>query len=203
VNRRARKTKAPIRRASLRPPPFDATIVVAKRFRFSSPAAQVRQGYVTADLTQLLGVAQSAIAGISILGGIRILSLEIWGPMASDLKPVTAAIEYVSLPSATAVVGGPSKIHSDTSMGSMACAHIRAAPPGNCLAGLWVSKVNAELFLLTCPANSIVDLSVEFVLANGTPLDNTSILIAGATAGDVFVNTLEGGQLVPVSLIDN
>jgi hypothetical protein len=124
--------------------------------------------------------------------------VELWGPMAATLTPVTVSVEYSSNNSAQFTA--PSKIFSDTSMG-MVGAHVFTRPPKESYANFWLGNTGISVMTLTYPAGAIIDLVFDMVLADGQALNTTNVVVVGATVGDVFVNSLDSttDNLTPVS----
>jgi len=188
---------------SLAPPPFTATFVTRKKLRFiASSAGSVSVG--TFDLFDLVCTATAANAAYQMMSGVRIKRVQIWGPMAANLVPVTVSCEWS--PNATLLIGQPSRIMSDTSMGAMRAAYVSTKPPTGSLASMWQSynggAGSAVLFKLAFPANSVVDVDFEFVLQNGETPTSVTAAVAAATVGAVYVRALDSNGsvlLIPVS----
>ncbi len=145
-------------------------------------------------------MANTTTTAYRVFSSAKINSISLWGPMASDLAPVTVTIEYQS-PTATGI-GAPNRLKSDTSVGSTACAFIRASPPRNSLAGNWIGQAGTStLFTLTGPVNTIVDLNITFVLQNGETPTAVTNAVAGATVGQVYCRGLDAlsaaGTVIP------
>jgi len=198
ANRRVTKNKTPNTMGLVKPPSFQSTFSVNKRLRFQ--AASANSSVISAqNLIQLLCCATTTILGKSILGGIKIKRIQMWGSMASSLTPVTVSCDFASASTNTT---GPNRVYTDTSMGTTG-AYISVVPPKGSMASFWIPGAGSTLttLILTYPAGAIVDISFQMVLADGQTADTGSITLIGATAGDVFVNNLDGtgAVLVPVS----
>lgn len=155
------------------------------------------------DLLTSFVMATSATTANSLFTSFKLNSVEMWGPMASDLVPVTVSCEFNF--NTTSGLGGPSKFVSDTSMGSNMCAHVKAIPPPGSTARFWQSDAASgdNLVLLNGPANTVVDLSVSYVL-NDSGSAGAAITLVAATAGIVYSrkpDVSSSGLLVPVSYI--
>jgi len=182
-----------------RPPPFSSTVQWAKRMRFSASTALVDELVYDDDILSLFQVATSATAAKSLIGSAKISSIEMWGPPAAVASTSTVSVEW--FPGVTGI-GNPSKIVSDTSMGSTFCSHVKASPPKTALAGMWLAGNGNQLISLNGPIGTVVDIVITFVLADGPAQLDTTFTITGATAGDVFVAPLDNTAnkyLVPVS----
>jgi len=179
-----------------RPPQFQSTYTVRnKRLRFSAATAgssSISQN----NLLQLLAVADTTTIARSILSGLRVRKVEIWGPMSSSLAPVVASVEFISN---NASLGGPNMIFSDVSLGTSG-AYVSASPPRGSMAASWQNPSSSTVMNLVYPQYAIIDVLVDIVLASGQP-SVTGTFTTSASAGDVFEFNLDGvtGNLNPVS----
>jgi len=179
---------------------FTPTCVVKRRLRFKATAASASDVLTAASFGDLMCVTPTAATGVQLGNFFKVHSIEIWGPMAADLAPVSVSIEW-----AGAVVGmlGKSVRHSDTSMGSAEPAHVRSTPPPKSQVSQWLSTLNANgVCTLVYPANAIVDIVYSLVLRDDGVATAVTGAVAGATAGALYVRALNSpsnNNLVPVS----
>lgn len=183
------------------PPAFNATVIARKRLRFSGTAASGNTPVTFQDIYDLLVVATGATSATQLFSGARVRNVSIWGPMSATLAPVTCAIEY---PPIGAFPGQPSRIKSDTSMGSTRAAYVSFRPPVDSVAARWLPAPNiGTVFLnLIYPAGSIIDIDLDLTLQNGETPQTVGAAVVGATAGKVYCRALDsngGVNLVPVS----
>ncbi len=186
-----------MKNSSSHPPPFQPNLIVQRKFRFESSAALTSSPVTINDLFDLVCMAATTTSAYGVYNSVRLRSVEIWGPMASDLKPVTVSVEFLSLN-----LGTPRTLFSDTSMGSSICAHVRAKPPVKGASAMWLLKGGTSIFNLTLPANSIVEVALDLVLQDGSGAQAVSAAVAGATVGVLYVrslNAINGNNLVPLS----
>ncbi len=198
----ARLVRAGDRDRDRHPTPFNAAVVVKKTLRFKANAA-VNVNVTSVGVLDMLCMADTATTAQRLFSSVRLDSVEVWSPMASDLVPVTCSVEFQA-PSATSI-GSPNFLHSDTSMGSDHCAHLRTSPSPSSIASMWQSRTATNtLFTLVCPANSIVDVHLTLCLQNGEPATAVTGAPVGATVGTVYCRGLDGAAaastvLPPVS----
>ncbi len=185
------------------PPPFNAAVVVRKTLRFKASGASTGVTITGTNMLDLLCMADTTTSAYRLFSAARVVKIEAWAPMASDLVPVTCSIEWMS--ETNALFSNPSFLKSDTSMGSVSPAHVLARPPTGALAGMWFGRqVSASLVRLVFPANTLVDLSLELVLQNGETVQAVATSVAGATVGQVYCRALDNAAsslLVPVSYL--
>jgi len=198
---RGRKTRAA--GAGLNPPTFNASKTISSRYRFESSSALVKVQITAEAVLDLLCMATGTTAAYQLCSSARVKSVKIWGPMASDLKPVTVAVEYVAYQGG-GTTGSPTSRMSDTSMGSARAASVSFPPPPGSLASLWLSSVTAAtpIFQLDGPANSVIDLVLEQQIRNDEGPQAVHTTVAGATVGTVYVRALDSdgsSLIVPVS----
>jgi hypothetical protein len=182
------------------PPPLQTTMTVGHVFRFQASAALSDVAVSRTSISNILNVATAATTSTRLVAAWRIKRVLMWGPMASDLVPVTASVEY---PIVSGGFSNAPKLHSDTSMGSVRAARVDSKPPPGSVASMWNSGSSTDtLFSLNGPDNTVVDLHLTFVLLNGeTPVAGNTL--TGATAGEVTAGRLDGagGNLLPVSYL--
>jgi len=188
-------------KGSEHPPDFRPTAVVRRKLRFRATAAGVSETISGLALGDLFCTTPTAITGAQLASHYRIRAVEIWGPMAADLVPVTVTIEW----SGSSLGGlGQSIRHSDTSMGSATPAHVKTRPPQTTQASQWmVSTTNQAILTLSYPANAVIDLTYEAVLHDSATVTLVTGAVAGATVGATYVRALNSpvnNNLVPIGL---
>lgn len=154
------------------PKQFQATVSVLKRFRFKVGATAVVNQFISSNqLAAFQSIVLSTVSAQPLFTKVRLVSVEIFGPMSATLEPVTVSLEFYD--PGTGIFSNNSKIHTDTSMSSVHCAHIYARPDDDSIASKWTNPTisNSNLFLINCPANTIIDIIMEGVYNDGeTPL---------------------------------
>jgi len=215
TNRKGKKTRKqssfvrfnsmPGRYEPPQPGPFDASITITKRFRFIATAAST--GVIISAEQMLamfcMGTGTGSVNGIP--NGVRLKKVKLWGPTVAALTPVTVSLQWISSPAVTSF-GGSQKRISDTSMGSTFPAYITAAPEKDTIQAQWLTAFTGaseqSLFLISFPANSIVDVSLDYRIT-GTPGLVTTV--ASSAGGQLYILALDNAQsggtnnLVPVS----
>ncbi len=173
------------------------------RYRFKAVAARslaAGDQLTGASFLDMFCVATGAAAAYQLANYFRVRKIEIWGPMASDLAPVTVSVEWNGT---TAGAYGKSVVVTDTSMGSSEPAHVVARPPPGSQVAMWLGSGSPLIAKLSYPANSIVDVSFDAVFRDeGTAVSVTGA-VAGATTGALYVRALNSpvdNNLVPVGV---
>jgi len=184
----------------MHPQPFQPSFVLKKKIRFKAVAAATT-ALVFNDIYDLWCVAATATSAYRIAQAVRVKKIEIWGPMASDLVPVTVSVDWTG--SATSGSFGKSNRVSDTSMGSAEPAHlVTRPPPGSQIAQWLTGGSTTALCSLTYPAGSVIDLTYELVARDDGTAQSVASAVAGATVGSNYIRALDstsGTNLVPVS----
>jgi len=170
------------------PTPNQPTVSVSKTFRFKSALAVTGSAIRPIDLCSVLVVATTANELYRLCNNVRLRSVEIWGPPAADLTPVTVSVEW----GGGEGYAGASRRITDTSMGSTMPAHVRALPPRGSMAGLWhVDTSTGTLATIICPINSIVDVHVDVTFHDdGLAAPCLTGSIGGATVGAIYMRAL-------------
>jgi len=138
------------------------------------------------NLLDTLLMATSAVAGFDLFRLVKIRKVEIWAvPVIGNATSIT--LQYNGV---TAGAVGDQQLHTDTSMGIQP-AHVSARPSPRCLAADFQPSSSAAAFSLTCPAGSVVDVSLSFRGAFATPVAVQNALVA-ASVGGVYLRGLDG-----------
>lgn len=186
---------------ALHPPPFVATFVVKRKIRFQCTAALTAKTLQIADFGDLWMTTPTAATGFQIANFVRIRKIEMWGPMAADLIPVTCSVEWAGT---TIGLMGKSSIQSDTSMGADRPAHVASRPPpGSQIAQWFACQGNQTVVILNAPVQTVLDLTIEFVVRDDGTATAVATVPAGATVGATYVRALDtsGGAVIkPVSI---
>lgn len=133
---------------------------------------------------------------------IRVRSIEMWGPPASNLNPVIVRLDWTGATGTSGTYGKSTSL-SDMSVGATQVGHLKSKPPKDTQIANWISSSStAALFALTFPAFGIVDLVFDMII-NDTSLVQQQTTVAGAVQGVVYSHKLDSASnsyLVPVSL---
>ncbi len=179
------------------PPAKPASIMHTHVFRFRSTSTAGVQ-ITTKSLQNLLVMASSATSVYSLISAWKLNYVEVWGfPSASAAS--TISIEYNG---ESGIQTGRSRRVQDVSLGNSFPSHVKLAPSKDALASKWQSNSSltssVNLFSLGLTAESIVDVSLSFVLNDSSvPIGPTTV--AGATTGLIYIRSLdnESGTLLP------
>lgn len=184
----------------LAPPPISVNPIRSLTLRFVASNALVHTPITDTDLMDLICMASGATAAYRLFGSFRLNRVKVWGPMASNLTPVTISLQFPAVP--VPGFSGPTKLLTDTSIGSVRCAHINATVPRATYAFQWQTyTVGAgnQLFYLDGPVNTIVDVTFQYVLFNNfdgvTGSIQVNAAVSGATAGIIYIRALDSNGL--------
>ncbi len=185
---------------SIHPQPFQPSFVLKKKIRFKAVAAATPT-ITYNDLLDLWCVAATATSAYRLATAVRIRKIELWGPMASDLVPVTVSVDWSG--STTAGAYGKSNKVSDTSMGSSEPAHLVTRPPPQSQSSQWIQTTSAiNMCSLAFPAGTVIDLSYDLVVRDDGTAQAVQSAVAGATVGVNYIRALDSTSatnIVPVS----
>jgi hypothetical protein len=178
------------------PFPLLATPDLGHTFQFTANSAQSELGITRQSILNLITVAATATTAYSILGAARIKKVRIWSPIISAFTPQTVQIEW------NGGLYAPSAIHSAVSEGLFP-AKLETAPPHLSSPDLWslsgASNLAEILFSVTCPASSVIQLSLAVRLMDDEAAP-TPLVIVGGTVGKTYYGYLDGsvtGALPP------
>jgi len=156
------------------------------RLRFTQIAAGATN-ITFQNLLDTVCVGTSTTTAADLFEGVRVNSVEIWA-IAALGTPATVILSYDGT---TAGAQGDQKTHTDTSMG-VEPAHVKASPDRLTQAGQFQASSTAVAFVLTCPAGSVIDVSLSFrqpILGEVNATQNNAVAIA---AGLIFYRGLDG-----------
>jgi hypothetical protein len=132
----------------------------------------------------------SAVHVTSIVGSMRLKSVEIWAPPASQGSSSTCSVEWAATPNSAF-----SEV-SDTSMSVSNPAYVKARPPRNSRASWWqnVGDLAEQLMFLIAPSGSVIDIVVEYILYDDDSGTNPLlIVVTTATIGQMYYLALDTG----------
>ncbi len=202
--RRANRNPAGTRVAELSQ--YISQPIYRKTIRYTTSAGNTQLGVgIKPLLFGLGGMCTTAGTGgtlTSLCQCFRLRRVQIWSVPPS--AGATATVEINWFPSGSADLV-PAYELSNTSMSISVPAHVSSTPPRNTLASFWQNPTTASsglLFVLTAPADSIVEVDLDFILS-----DNEQSVVQYSTAstvtlGKVYYVCLDGGSgtIVPVNL---
>ncbi len=176
----------------------DFGIVHSVTVRFVTNAALSQKNITYQNILDTWLMNVTAVASYDVFEAVRIRKVEMWA------CPVSSSAQTVELTWVGNAAGlyGTNRQLSDTSVGIQP-AHIRARPGAMSPQSLWQQSANDVAFQLTCPSNTIIDLSCTFRQRIGAQVaaQNASV---GATVGVIVNRGLDGvaaaaTQIPPVS----
>jgi hypothetical protein len=156
------------------------------RLRFTQIAAGATN-ITYQNLLDTVCVGTSTTTAADVFEGVRVNSVEIWAIAALG----TPATVILSFDGTTVGAQGDQKTHTDTSMG-VEPAHVKASPDRLTQAGQFQATNTNVAFILTCPAGSVIDVSLSFrqpVLGEVNATQNNAV---GIAAGLIFYRGLDG-----------
>jgi hypothetical protein len=186
---------------AMSPPSLNTNIINRHRFRYTTISTANNYPIVVGDLLLACGgictVTLTTVTAIA--GSVKVRAVEVWSHVSTTNAPVTCSIEWAS----TTASAASTREVSDTSM-SLMPAHIRARPPPASTPSFWhnASVPTQELFYLTCPANSVIDVTLDFILQDDT-VPAVQATTTAATLGVMYYGYLDGStrhDFLPVSL---
>lgn len=182
-------------RGDLKPPPFSANPKHMHKFRFLSTSA-VTNSMINSDyLIGICGGTATTTSNVACRAvTARIVSVELWSAVSPAVSS-TATIQWMG-------INTPNTEVSDTSFGSAYPVHLKSKPPKNALAGFWtVQGVTQNLFRISAPSSTVIDVVVEWVEATDAA-GVTNYTVAGATIGYPYYGRLDSytGVFAPVGV---
>jgi len=138
-------------------------------------------------------VVNSNLTGIA--QACRLKRIRIWGPVvaASPIVPVTVSVRWMGAQGVQGLFSDAAE-PSDTSVNPMVPAYLDVVPPRGTDASMWFKSVPSgavrDLLTIGCPAGSIVDVTAEWVLADGQFGDGYAV--STGVLGTMYFPPLDG-----------
>ncbi len=169
------------------PPSYESSVLVDKVFRFQANASLSATTTVT-NVLDLLYTATSSTAGYRVIDAFKIKKLRVWAPPnPASSTPASASIQWYT-------TSGSFRQVADVSMGQSEPAFVESRPPMGDLR-FWIGTGSSlgNLFLVTGPAGTIVDLHIIYRITINLPgvvVTNSNGIALGA--GTTYLNYLDG-----------
>jgi hypothetical protein len=193
-----RKQQGSARRsAATGPQQFESNVRFHHRFRY------IAQGAVSENITDTQCV--STMGGVCTVNNtlitcwtqsFKVKRIEIWSAPASQGSTATCSVEWFGFGNS------PNIEESDTSLSVSKNAYINSAPPPTSLAAFWQKATGTNLFKLTCPIGSIIDIVFDAILSDDEAVTTASV--AAGIVGTIYYLYLDNGGsdlIKPVSLV--
>jgi hypothetical protein len=184
------------------PPQIEQKPIHNRKLRFVVVTAVANLPLYRFDLLKLTyTTGTAAVSGVTNWSAVQLRKVEAWtvdttGALAS------ASLEWQSSRGPSKMVLASGNINRP--------AHISTKPPPGSLASFWSqvrdgSVVNNEvLCYLTLPVGTVLDLDINFVMANGPEAEDECIslaVVAGGTIETNYCNALDNSGAAPGYLI--
>jgi hypothetical protein len=187
-NKNAARTRRPpsaVREA--RPPPIRANIEVTHVYRFKAVASFLSTSITDANLLLAAGVAQATTTlAYPVFQTMKVKRVEIWSPVASQGTGTTCSVEW------PAFNQSQEREVSDTTVSPTYPAHVSCVPPKMSLAGFWNdASAGNNLFAISGPAGSVIDVTVSLTMNDGDPV-GTTVTTGINTVGEINYTGLDG-----------
>jgi hypothetical protein len=166
----AKKAQRVPREVAMRPPPILSDPIYRRKFRFAKVSGANcnfrRGGLLTMMMSQTSGTA-----GNFLFDAVRLLKIEVWDNNNGLLPWNNTVVRFGG-------ISGPGSEIVATCSSEFPC-HIVAVPPSTSSAALWsqtqasgttagTSILGELLFVVKAATAAIIDLTVEFVMADGS-----------------------------------
>jgi len=175
-----------------RVPTISASVVVQKVVRYQAGGSSFSGSVTAQDLAQLFFVGATTTTAFSLIGGIELTRIRMWGPSPNPGEVSTVSCEFDQ--DSTTFIGSPSIIKTDTSVTSMAAAYIDMVPPKNSLSGFWISgsaTSGASVFSVEGPEMTIIDLHVNMTLLDSGTVGQ-AVSVTAVVPGVLYFKKLPG-----------
>ena len=162
-----------LKERALKPPPFDANVLISCKRRFVASAA-FNGNILDRSLLGILGGMCTTTNSVltSLCGTSKLKYIEMWAPPPSQGSSSTISIEWFGSNKKGEVI-------SDTSINPMAPAHLKCSPPKGTLNSFWQANTGLVMFGLNIPSGTIIDIQLSGVLSDSFNLSNQQTIATG------------------------
>ncbi len=179
-------------------PTYNSNYVVPVHLRFSVGSGPGSTNVRASDIIGALGImAATATTAYPFFKCVRLKKVEAWGNTDNTNLLGTVSILYGN--TSENIEG--LREYSDSTVSSAVPAHVVCSPPPASFPSFWHTNADTNLlFTFYYPDSAIIDVYVDAILQDSNAA-STAITVAGATAGVVYYQPLDGdgGVLTPVS----
>lgn len=191
-NNKGRKGRSNARR---QPPQLRSNVMFNHTYRFRSTVGtnvSITDTNLVESVGALCAVANTTLYNIA--GSVKVNRINIWTPTAAQGASATCDLEFNGLNNS------PNMQYSDSTISVSEGAHLSVKPPKESLAAFWQKITGTQVFSITAPTGSIIDVRMSIILADGVP--GTAYTVAAGVAGVMYYPPLDGvsDQFLPVSL---
>lgn len=193
------------------PPKFNASHTYSKRLRFICTQAVNQYPINTSDLTALLYVNLTAITadgdtvdGSPLWSRIRLQKVEAWATgqvtgASGNIGENASNLELSFFDPSSGNSANPEVTASDIATSDSRYAHVSLKPPQNSSASQWQNaSTQGTGFKISCPENTIVDVTLQVYINNGDPLQQPFNVYVNSNVG-IPSGTVLCGYLDPVA----
>jgi hypothetical protein len=183
----------------LAPPKMEESFVGHRIFRFASSSSFTNGIYASALCSMYL-VGGGTSAAFNAIYAFRLRAVRLWASGASGAND-TVRFEWQG---ASASFTSPDDVFSATSVGTTYPAYLEVRPRPMSWGDTWQVSSSVQIFALTIPAETVIDIEIDFV----QPWGNAAVQGAGygsysaATLGQFYSGYLDqptSRVLVPVA----
>ena len=160
--------------------------------RFVNNGGAVSGSLTIAHLLSQFMVAVTSVLGISYVRAVRIRQLRILSPVQTQGTSVTLRLQPNGVDAGNNSFNTVPETFIDTSASIDIPAYIFLKPAIDTPLGSWhfSNTTSSNLMLITCPQGSTMDIQFEYILNTESTAATYTVVIAAATAGTLFSQTI-------------
>ncbi len=181
-----------------KPPQYVSQPVLRRKMRYVASGVQssfaVTPRFLALSLGTVCTAANTTVYGI--VGAVRIRSIQMWVGTSTSGTQANCLVNFLSS-QATSGIASMNKEVGDDTINASELAYIMARPPAGTQASFWnTSAVTSTLCLLTCSANCVMDIDLEYILSDNenSGMAQYTITSGSAVVGNVYYINLSGSS---------
>jgi hypothetical protein len=182
-------------------PQYISQPILRRTMRYSCTGAQSALAITPVTLLKSLGtVCKAANTDVTVLNeSVRVLAVHLYCGTSASGTPATVTINL------GAYGFNRNEEFVDTTINAAELASVHMRPPKNSLSSFWHTYASTDtLFVVTCPAGSIMDIDLEYIASDNDPSTRASGINSGsATLGVIYYINLSASAtgFSPVALM--
>jgi len=188
---------------SMKPPAIVPNAHIRQTLRFVNTAGNSNLPVSATGILGALGVVCSVTntSGVLIAGSFKLHRIRVWAPAnpVSANPGSTISIQWTS--TGAVAVNQTDLMQSDSSINPSYPPFLDVKPPPGTQAKFWNQNTGNVMFVVASPQYSIIDVSLEYVLTDNSPINTTTLTVG--VLNSLYYLALDGrtsNTLIPQSL---
>jgi len=178
-----------------KPPMYVSQPILRRKMRYVCSGVQSSFAVTPRSLALSLGTVCTATntTVYPFVSAVRVRRIQMWVGTATSGTQANCLVNWLSSTSATGLASMNREVGDDT-INASELAYITSKPPSGTQASFWnTAAVTSTIFLLTCSANTVMDIELEYIVGDNDYAQAAYTITSGsAVIGNVYYINLSG-----------